>query len=304
MKRITIVVPCYNEEETINHFYDEINQYLSKSYQFNLLFVDDGSKDSTLETINKLTKKDNSVKYISFSRNFGKEAAILAGMNAAIDLDSDAAILMDVDLQDPPNLVPKMLEYYEEGYKHVYAKHASRKNEPKLRTFFAMRFYSIYSYLTNDKNIVRGARDYSLLDREAIIAFVGIKDISRFSKGIFSWIGFEKKCIEYDYVPRIKGESKWSFIGLIKYAFDGIKQFSYYYKILPNLFILLTSILILFETGNIIINKVYNFDMLIIEMLILFVLITGRILITLTYDVRDQTLNRPMYIIENSNTEM
>ena len=203
-KKISLIIPCYNEEEMIDILYDEINKVLVKlpKYDFIFLFVDDGSKDQTLSLIKAKAKKDHRVKYISFSRNFGKESSMLAGLEAAQKLDVDAALLMDADMQDPPSLMLEFFKYYEEGYKYIFTRNKTRKGQALLKRFFANAFYVIYAWLTGDKNSVHSARDFALLDRDVINAFLTYKDKHRYSKGISSQIGFKKKCIEYDFQER------------------------------------------------------------------------------------------------------
>ena len=301
MKKITIIVPSYNEEEVLKLFYEEMTKYFIKEYDFNLLFVDDGSKDNTYKVIKELAELDSRVKYVSFSRNFGKEAAMLAGLNGAKKLNSDAAIFIDADLQDPPHLILEMLKHYENGYKHIYAKHRKRVGEPLLKTLFAKLFYKVYSLFTKDKNMSKGARDYCLMDRAVIDAFLEIKDYKRFTKGIFSWVGFEKKCIEFDYVPRAAGKTKWSFIKLFKYAWLGIRQFSRAYLALTKLLIVLSFGVLGFDTIYSIINDSFNYQVLLIESLFFLLFIGLHVITKLIYEVRDQGLNRPIYIVGDSN---
>jgi len=301
MKRITIIVPCYNEEEVLDTFYNEITKYFLPNYDFKLLFVNDGSKDNTLKIIKKLKEKDDRIKYISFSRNFGKEAAMLAGLKGAKDLNSDACILIDADLQDPPSLILDMIKEYENGYKHIYAKHRTRAGEPKLKTFFALMFYKVYAFLTKDKNLSKGARDFCLMDKAVIDAFLEIKDKDRFTKGISSWVGFEKKCLEFDYIPRKAGKTKWSFKKLYAYAWMGIRQFSHVYKYVTKLSIIFSILLLGFDLIYSIKMNNFNYQILILETLFIFVFIGIDVILRLLYDIRDQGLNRPIYIIEDSN---
>lgn len=301
MKTITIIVPSYNEEEVLYTFYDEVKKYLNNNYKFNILFVDDGSKDKTYEIVKDLASKHDDVKYISFSRNFGKESAMLAGLQGAKDLISDAAIFIDADLQDPPSLINEMLIYYEQGYKHIYTKHKTRKGEPILKTFFALMFYKVYSYFTKDKNLAKGARDFCLMDKVVIDAFLSIKDHQRFTKGIFSWVGFEKKCIEFDYVPRVAGETKWSFKKLLNYALMGIKQFSHFYLVVPKILIFISILFLIFDQTYSIINKNFNYQYLIFELLFIMLFVGIYTVIKLLYQIRDHGLDRPKFIIQDSN---
>lgn len=215
--KLEIVVPCFNEEKNISLFYDEINKVLNDKYEWNIIFVDDGSSDNTLDEIKKLDKSN----YISFSRNFGKEAAIYAGLKQTT---ADYVILMDVDLQDPPSLIPKMIKYIDE-YDIVATRRISRKGEPKIRSFFARRFYKLINRVS-DIELVDGARDFRLMKRQVVDSVLELNEINRFSKGIFQWIGFETKWIEYENVERIEGETSWSFWQLFKYSIEGIVSFS------------------------------------------------------------------------------
>ncbi|NLD25900.1 MAG: glycosyltransferase family 2 protein [Acholeplasmataceae bacterium] len=300
MKKISIVVPCYNEEAVVNLFYIEIQKYFDPKYKFQLVFVDDGSKDRTLEIIQSLSENDKRIRYVSFSRNFGKEAAMLAGLEAAKKTNSDAVIMIDADLQDPPSLIPEMLTYYEQGYKHIYTKHKTRKGEPFLKTFFAMLFYKIYALLTGNRNLARGARDFCLLDATVVDAFLAVKDYRRFTKGIFTWVGFEKKCIEFDYQHRAAGKTKWSFRKLFRYALLGIRQFSNLYLVLSGIFTVFGSLILIVEIVIGFING-FNWLALRIEVLCLIVILSVYFMMRLLYEIREQGLNRPIYITKESN---
>lgn len=300
MKKITMIVPCFNEEDVINIFYDELLKYVDDKYQYTFVFVDDGSKDKSLNIIKELNKKDERIKYISFSRNFGKEAAMYAGLEAAKALNSDAAIIMDADMQDPPSLIPEMLKYYEMGFQHIYAKHRTRKGESFFKKICAKTFYKIYAILTSDKNLAQGSRDFCLLERNVIDAFLAIKDNERFTKGIFSWVGFDKKCIEFDFISRAAGKTKWSFFKLFKYALSGIRQFSHFYLLIPSIAIVITLGISIYD---IIYGLLYSFEYstIKIDLFALLILFSLRFLMKLLYDVRDQNLKRPMYLTKTSN---
>lgn len=300
-KKITIVVPCYNEEEVIEIFYQEIRKYFVEGYDFQILFVDDGSKDQTLSIVKNLAKRDSNVKYLSFSRNFGKEAAMLAGFKGALKLNTDAVIIIDVDLQDPPSLIPEMIKYYEQGYMHIYAKHRTRAGEAKLKTFFAKAFYKVYAFLANEKNLAQGARDFSLMDRRVVEAFVSIKDEKRFTKGISHWVGFKKKCLEFDYVPRAAGTTKWSFKKLFKYAMLGIKQFSHHYTWVTKIGITAAILFFIYDLAFSIYNQNIIIRNLGLDLLILMLFIVLHFVMKLMYDIRDQALNRPQYILQDGN---
>lgn len=224
-KMISVIVPCFNEEESIPFFYREIKKIEKQmsDVRFEYIFVDDGSKDKTLELIKVYAKKDPLVKYISFSRNFGKEAAIYAGFQ---NCTGDYAVLMDADLQDPPHLLPEMFTYIQnEGYDSVATRRVTRKGEPPIRSLFARMFYKIINKIS-DADIVDGARDYRLMTRKMVDAILSMTECNRFSKGIFGWIGFNTKWLEFENVERIAGETKWSFWKLFKYSIEGILAFS------------------------------------------------------------------------------
>ncbi len=221
------VIPCYNEEENVKDVYDEImkNEEYFKSHDIDteILFVDDGSKDATVAEVKKLIESDKRVHLLSFSRNFGKEAGIFAGLENA---NGDYVALMDADLQDPPSLLPKMFdEIFNGGYDCVATRRVSRKGEPKIRSFFARMFYRIMRRIAKT-DIVDGARDYRLMSRAMVDSIVSMKEYTRFSKGIFGWVGFNTKWLEFENVERRKGETKWSFWGLFKYSLEGIMGFS------------------------------------------------------------------------------
>lgn len=225
MKKITIIVPCYNEQEAIPLFYKEITKVSKKmkKVNFEYLFINDGSKDDTLSVLKDLAKKDKKVKFISFSRNFGKEAAMYAGFENST---GDYIAVMDADLQDPPSLLPEMLSAIEEeGYDSVATRRVTRKGEPPIRSFFARMFYKIINKISNT-DIVDGARDYRLMKRKMVDAIVKMSEYNRFSKGIFGWVGFNTKWLEYKNVERVAGETKWSFWKLFIYSLEGIAGFS------------------------------------------------------------------------------
>ncbi|MBE5957566.1 MAG: glycosyltransferase family 2 protein [Lachnospiraceae bacterium] len=225
MKLCSFVVPCYNEEEAIPFYYEEMQKYITKleGLEFEFVFIDDGSKDKTLEVIQGLRKKDDRVHYVSFSRNFGKEAGLYAGLQKA---KGDYVVTMDVDLQDPPFMLEEMYSYIKSGeYDCVATRRVSRKGEPPIRSFFARKFYKIINKMS-DADIVDGARDYRFMSRKMVDAILSMKEYNRFSKGIFGWVGFKTKWLEFENVERVAGETKWSFFKLFLYAIDGIVAFS------------------------------------------------------------------------------
>lgn len=225
MEKISVVIPCYNEEKAIPIFYKEMNKVMDKMKKlyFELIFVDDGSSDSTLEVCKNLAKEDKRVKFLSFSRNFGKEAGIYAGLNKST---GDYVTLMDVDLQDPPELLPKMYNLIkEEGYDSVGTRRVTRKGEPPIRSFFARCFYKLINKMSKTE-MVDGARDYRLMTRQMVNSILEMKEYNRYSKGLFSFVGYKTKWIEYENRERVAGETKWSFWKLVIYALDGIIAFS------------------------------------------------------------------------------
>jgi glycosyltransferase involved in cell wall biosynthesis len=225
MVLVSIIVPCYNEEESVELFYSVVNPVLKEIHgiDFEIIFVNDGSKDKTEERIRIMSDKYLNVRYISLSRNFGKEAAMLAGIEAA---GGDAVVLMDVDLQDPPSLLPQMIEdWMLGGYDVVYTRRSTRSGEPPIRSWFAKQFYKFINHLS-DVHIVDGARDYRLMDRRAVDSFLQLKERNRFAKGLFMWVGYRSKCIEFENIERAVGNTSWSFWKLLHYAIDGIVSFT------------------------------------------------------------------------------
>ena len=226
MKKISVIVPCYNEQEAIPFFYDEIvkiSKIMENDAEFEYLFINNGSKDKTINVLRELAKRDERVKYVSFSKNFGKEAAMYAGLEKS---SGDYIAVMDVDLQDPPELLVQMFQDLESGeYDCVATRRVSRKGEPPIRSLFAKLFYSMINKISKTE-IVDGARDYRLMTRQMVDAILEVKEYNRFSKGIFSWVGFNTKWLEYENVERRAGETKWSFWKLLKYSLDGIVAFS------------------------------------------------------------------------------
>lgn len=223
--KLTSIIPCYNEEAALHYFYEEMKKVMQQMEQveFELLFINDGSKDGTLAVIKELAEKDARVKYISFSRNFGKEAAIYAGL---ANSDGDLTAIMDADLQDPPSLLPKMYQaIVEEGYDSVATRRVNRKGEPPIRSFFARNFYRLMNRISK-ADIVDGARDYRLMNRAFVNALLEMGEYNRFSKGLFGWVGFQTKWLEFENVERVAGETKWSFWKLFLYSIDGIVAFS------------------------------------------------------------------------------
>lgn len=226
MKLLSVIVPCYNEEENVRDFYDElcknVDFFREKQIEFEVIYVDDGSRDQTVSEVKKLHAEDGRVRLISFSRNFGKEAAIYAGLQKC---RGDLVVLMDADLQDPPSLLTEMYSYIEEGYDSVATRRVTRKGEPVIRSFFARMFYKLMNRISRTE-IVDGARDYRLMTRQVVDAIMSMPEYNRFTKGIFGWVGYETKWLEYENIERRKGETKWSFWKLFLYSLEGIIAFS------------------------------------------------------------------------------
>lgn len=224
MKKTDIIVPCYNEEEVLEVFYKETSLVVDAidGYTFNFIFIDDGSHDETLHKMKKLAGEHNNVSYISFSRNFGKEAAMLAGLKYST---GDLVVIMDADLQHPPAMIPDMLKGIEEGYDCSAARRTSRKGEAPIRSFLSNSFYKISNKLTNNK-LPQDAVDYRIMTRQMVDSILKLGEVERFSRGIFNWVGYDTKWYAYENVERTLGKTKWSFSSLLKYAIDGITSFS------------------------------------------------------------------------------
>lgn len=229
VKLVSVVVPCYNEQEVLPLFYDEITKVADEmkikypELEFEFLFINDGSKDRTLEIFHELADKDSRVRYVSFSRNFGKESGMYAGLENS---KGDYVVIMDADLQHPPSFLPKMYEYVRSGeYDCATTRRVSRKGESKIRSWFARRFYGIINRISQTE-IVDGAQDFRFMTRQMVDAILSMSEYNRFSKGIFSWVGFRVKYIEYENVERAAGTTTWSFWGLFRYSLEGIMAFS------------------------------------------------------------------------------
>lgn len=225
MKKISIVVPCYNEQEALPIFYEETSKVCStmNDCEFEFVFVNDGSKDETFSVMKELAERDSRVKYVNFSRNFGKESAMLAGMDMA---SGDYVTIMDADLQDPPSLMPEMLRLIEEeDYDCVATRRVTRKGEPPIRSFFARMFYKLINKMSKVE-MVDGARDYRFMKRKMVDAILSMREYNRYSKGLFSYVGFNTKWLEYENIQRCAGETKWSFFKLFLYAVEGIVGFT------------------------------------------------------------------------------
>lgn len=225
MKKLSIVIPCYNEEETIGPFLREmkkVEEQLSSQLIFDYLFINDGSKDKTLKVLREVAIEIPNVHYISFSRNFGKEAALLAGLEES---DGDYVTVMDVDLQDPPEILIEMYQKIQEGYDVVGSRRSDRKGEPVIRSFFSKLFYKLIN-LVSDTEMVDGARDFRLMTRQVVDSILELGEVNRFSKGLFSWVGYDVTYISFENRDRVAGETSWNFFSLFKYSLEGFINFS------------------------------------------------------------------------------
>ena len=225
MKKLSVVVPCYNEEKTIVPFLESIartEKELSDKLQFSYIFIDDGSSDNTLKVLKEASSQNSNIHFISFSRNFGKEAALLAGLE---DADGDFVTVMDVDLQDPPELLVEMYSKINDGYDIVATRRSNRIGEPIIRSFFAKLFYRIMNRVSSTE-MIDGARDFRLMTRQVVDSILELKEVNRFSKGLFSWVGYKVTYISYENRERVAGETSWSFWSLLKYSIEGFINFS------------------------------------------------------------------------------
>lgn len=308
---ISVVVPCYNEEESLPLFYRKINDIAEemKEQEFEFLFINDGSRDATLEILKELHRKDKRVRFCSFSRNFGKEAGIYAGLQYA---KGDYVVLLDADLQHPPEYIPKMYKIITmESYDSVAMKRVNRKGEKKVRSFFSAAFYKVINKISQT-NIDEGATDYRMMSRQMVDAVLAMKEYHRFTKGIFSWVGFETKWLEYENVERQAGETKWSFVGLMKYSLEGIFAFSTTPLALSSVMGLLFCVLA-FLTGLIVVIKtliwgdpVAGFPTLICVILLiggiqlLVIGIQGQYLAKAYMEIKE----RPVFLIKETESDM
>ena len=311
MDFITLIIPCYNEQESLPLLCPELVKVAEQmsGQKFEFLFVNDGSKDRTLELLKELAQKDPRVKYISFSRNFGKEAAMYAGLENA---KGDYVAFMDADMQDPPSLLPQMYHAVtEEGYDSAATRRVTRKGEPPIRSFFARMFYKIMNKIS-DTDIVDGARDFRLMNRKFVNALLQMKEYNRFSKGLFGWVGYKTKWIEFENVERVAGETKWSFWSLFKYSIEGILAFTTAPLVIASVIGILLCILAFVFIIFIIIRKLcFNNSVdgwasmvCIISMLggvqLFAIGILGQYLAKLYLEIK----NRPIYLIGETNVDI
>jgi len=307
MKKITIIVPTYNERESIPRLCERIFKVIdsTQNYLFEILFINDGSKDDSLEIIKILQKKDHRINYVNFSRNFGKEIAMLAGMDYAT---GDAVIFIDADLQDPPELIPELIKYWEEGYDDVYAKRKARKGETFFKKFTSKMYYRILQKLTNVP-IQQDTGDFRLLDRRCVNALIKLRESQRSTKSMFSWIGYNKKEVLFDRDPRIAGRTKWNYKKLIDLAIDGITSFTTSplriatYISIPT-FIVLFIYFIYVVAKTFIVNEPVQAYQAIILLILFFsgiqILLFG-IIGEYLGRIFNETKNRPLYFVDEYN---
>ena len=306
---ISIIVPCYNEQEALPIFYREVTDVLQKmNHEYELIFVNDGSKDKTLSILRELSGQDSHITYLSFSRNFGKEAAMYAGFCNA---QGDYVAVMDADMQDPPALLPEMVEILEGGtYDSVATRRVSRKGEPPIRSWFARRFYQLINRIS-DADIVDGARDFRLMKKEMVDAIVAMSEYNRFSKGIFGWIGYKTYWMEFENVERVAGETKWNFWKLFKYAIDGIINFSQAPLSIASWFGLIMTAVAFLMTAFVFVRKMVFGDPVAgwASMVCIIIFIGGIQLFCLGImgqyiaKIYMETKKRPHYILAESNRE-
>ena len=309
MEKITVIVPCYNEEAALHYYYKEMSRVMDEmnDVDFELLFVNDGSKDKTIELIKEYREKDSRISYVDFARNFGKETAMIAGLDYAT---GDCVIFMDADLQDPPELIPEMLKYWEEGYDDVYAQRRSRKGETWLKKFTSKMYYRVLQSLTNVE-IQKDTGDFRLLDKRCVNALRKMRESQRCSKSMFSWIGYKKKAIVYDRDPRIAGKTKWNYGKLINLAIDGITSFTTS-PLRISTYIAIPTFVALFVYFIYVIAKccVEHVAIQAFQAIILLVLFFSGVQILLFGIVGEylgrifnETKNRPLYLVNEYNGE-
>ena len=307
MKKISIIIPAYNEEESLPLLYDRLKKLMDdmKDYEFEILFVNDGSKDKTIEIIKEFRSKDERICYVDFSRNFGKEIAMIAGLDYAT---GDCVIFMDADLQDPPELIPELVKYWEEGYDDVYAKRRSRKGETWLKKFTSKMYYRVLQHLTKVE-IQEDTGDFRLLDRRCVNALKKLRESQRNTKSMFSWIGYKKKEVLYDRDPRIAGTTKWNYKKLIDLAIDGITSFTTSplrlatYVAIPTFIVLFVYFVYVIIKCFVIHQAIQAFQAIIL--LILFfsgiqILLFG-IIGEYLGRIFNETKNRPLYLVNEYN---
>ena len=309
MKKITIIIPAYNEEESLPFLYERLDKLMEnmKNYDFEILFVNDGSKDKTISIIKELREKDKRISYVDFSRNFGKEIAMIAGLDYAT---GDCVIFMDADLQDPPELIPELVKYWEEGYDDVYAKRRSRKGETWLKKFTSKMYYKVLQKTTRIE-IQKDTGDFRLLDRRCVNALRKIRESERNTKSMFSWIGYKKKEVLYDRDPRVAGTTKWNYIKLIDLAIDGITSFTTSplrlstYIAIPTFLVLFVYFIYVIAKSCIIHEAIQAFHAIILLILLVsgVEIVLFGILGEYLGRIFKETKNRPLYLVNEYNDE-
>lgn len=300
---LSIIVPAYNEESTVKIFLEETEKYtVEMPVDVEYLFVDDGSTDNTMEKLRDLSEKNEKVHYLSFSRNFGKEAAIYAGMQYS---RGDYVVIMDADLQDPPSLLPEMYRLItEEQYDCVGSRRVDRKGEPPIRSFFARMFYRMINRMSKT-DVVDGARDFQMMRRKVVDAILSMPEKNRFSKGIFGWVGFKKKWLEYENIERVAGETKWSFWKLLVYALDGIVAFTtvplVFSSLLGILFCLAALIMIVFIIVKTVVFGDPTTGWPSLACIVIFVSGVQLFCIGILGQYLAETKNRPIFLVEETN---
>ena len=309
MKKISIIIPAYNEEESLPILYERLSKLIEnmKAYEFEVLFINDGSKDKTVEIIKSMREKDNRICYVDFARNFGKEIAMIAGLDYAT---GDCVIFMDADLQDPPELIPELVKYWEEGYDDVYAKRQSRKGETWLKKFTSKMYYRVLQHVTKVE-IQEDTGDFRLLDRRCVNALKKLRESQRNTKSMFSWIGYKKKEVLYDRDPRIAGSTKWNYAKLMDLAIDGITSLTTS-PLRISTFIAIPTFMVLFVyfiyviAKSIIIHEAIQAFQAIILLILFFsgiqILLFG-IIGEYLGRIFNETKNRPLYLVNEYNGE-
>ena len=309
MKKVSIIIPAYNEEESLPLLYDRLTKVISsmKNYEFEMLFINDGSKDKTLQIIKQYRAKDNRVSYVDFSRNFGKEIAMIAGLDYA---KGDCVIFIDADLQDPPELIPELIKYWEEGYDDVYARRKSRKGETFLKKFTSKMYYKILQSVTRVE-IQKDTGDFRLLDRRCVNALIQLRESQRCSKSMFSWIGYNKKEVLFDRDPRVAGKTKWNYKKLMDLAIDGITSFTTSplristYLTIPTfltLFIYFIYVIVKCITQNVAIQAFQATILLVLFFSGIQIMLFG-IIGEYLGRIFNETKNRPLYFIKEYNDQ-
>ena len=307
MKKISIIIPAYNEEESLPILYERLSKLMEamNSYEFEILFINDGSKDKTIEIIKSMREKDNRICYVDFARNFGKEIAMIAGLDYAT---GDCVVFMDADLQDPPELIPELVKYWEEGYDDVYAKRRSRKGETWLKKFTSKMYYRVLQHVTKVE-IQEDTGDFRLLDKRCVNALKKLRESQRNTKSMFSWIGYKKKEVLYDRDPRVAGSTKWNYVKLMDLAIDGITSLTTS-PLRISTFIAIPTFIVLFVYFVYVIAKSFIIHEAIqaFQAIILLILFFSGIQILLFGIVGEylgrifnETKNRPLYLVNEYN---